>query len=358
MKALLIKMSSLGDLVHALPAVTLAQRHGVRFDWLAEEAYRPIAERHPAVDRVLPIAWRRWRKAPWRFRREMAAFREVLQAVRYDLVLDSQGLLKSAVVAVLARGAEKVGFAKEDLREASAAWAYGRSVAAPRAQHAIDRQRQLFAGAFGYVDDAPTVDDFGLQVGGPAAAPRPPVGLDPGCVGNLCVFLHGSAWTSKLWPEAMWIDLAQRAMAAGLKPLLPWGNEDEHRRAQRIATSVGGRLLDAFGLAEWIVLLQRVRLVIGVDSGLTHLAAALGTPTLALHGATSAALTGCRGANVRVLASAFGCAPCLSRTCCYRGPGRLWRNRPVAPPCYAELDPARVWAAALELMDAAGVQHL
>lgn len=355
MQALLVKMSSLGDLVHALPAVTAAGRRGVRFDWVVEEAYQAIAERHPAVGRVIPIAWRRWRKAPWDFGAEMSAFLKALRAKEYDLLLDAQGLIKSAAVARLARGKETVGFAMRDVRETVAAWTYGRGVAAPRQQHAIDRQRQLFAGAFGYADDGPEADDFGLRMG--ATADSASV-LGQSCAGRACLFLHGSAWPSKLWPEAMWIDLAQRAVAAGLEPLLPWGNAVEGRRAQRIAEQGGGRVLDALDLHGWIALLQGVRLVIGVDSGLTHLAAALGAPTLALHGPTSAALTGCRGRQARVLASTFGCAPCLSRACRYRGPGRTWRTVPVVPPCYAELSPRRVWAEALELMDAAGVLHL
>ena len=355
MQALLIKMSSLGDLVHALPAVTAAGRRGVRFDWVVEEAFQAVAQRHPAVDRVIPIAWRRWRKSPWDFGAEMKAFFKALRAKEYDLLLDAQGLAKSAAVARLARSKERVGFARRDVREAVAAWAYARGVAVPRRQHAVDRQRQLFAGAFGYADDAPEADDFGLRVGAP---PHSAIGSGQGCAGRACLFLHGSAWPSKLWPEAMWIDLAQRAVTAGLEPLLPWGNAVERSRAQRIAEQGGGRVLDALDLHGWIDLLQRTRLVIGVDSGLTHLAAALGAPTLALHGSTSAALTGCRGRRTGVLASTFGCAPCLSRDCRYRGPGRTWRNAPVAPPCYAELSPRRVWAAALELMDAAGVLHL
>ena len=344
MRALLVKMSSLGDLVHALPAVTAAQARGVRFDWVVEEAYQAIVERHPAVDRVIPIAWRRWRSAPWGFGGEMGAFLKALRSQEYDLLLDAQGLAKSAAVARLARGAEVVGFAKRDVRERAAAWVYGRGVEVPRRQHAIDRQCQLFAGAFGYVWDADEAVDFGVSE---ADGPR-----------ELCLFLHGSTWTSKLWPVPMWIDLAHRAGTVGLEPLLPWGNALEHGRAARIAEGGAGRVLDALDLSDLVALLQRARLVIGVDSGLTHLAAALGAPTLALHGSTSHELTGCRGRHTRILASAFGCAPCQSRTCRYRGPGRTWRNEPVAPPCYAELAPDRVWAAALELMDAAGVLHI
>ena len=341
MKALLVKTSSLGDVVHALPAVTAASQHGARFDWVVEEAYQAIAERHPAVDRVIPIAWRRWRRGLWRSLGEMADFLANLRAREYDLVLDAQGLVKSALVAAGARGAETLGFARRDLREAAAAWFYRRSVPVPRQQHAIDRQRQLFAGAFGYVQDAAQPLDFGLPRREPAS--------------QACLFLHGGSWPSKLWPEAMWIALARRAEAAGFEVLLPWGNAAERCRAQRIADRGGGRILPAMGVGEWIDALQSVRLTVGVDSGLAHLAAALGVPTLALYGSTAANLTGCRGGRVAILASNFPCAPCLSRTCRYRGPGRVWRDEPANPPCYAELPPERVWARALELMDATGV---
>ena len=344
MRALLVKMSSLGDLVHALPAVTAAQARGVRFDWVVEEAYQAIVERHPAVDRVIPIAWRRWRSAPWGFGGEMGAFLKALRSQEYDLLLDAQGLAKSAAVARLARGAEVVGFATRDVRERAAAWVYGRRVEVPRRQHAIDRQCQLFAGAFGYVWDADEAVDFGVSE---ADGPR-----------ELCLFLHGSTWD------------VQALAGADVDRSRPKGGDGGSRTPAALGQCVGAGASQAhcgrrrrpgfgrLGLVGLSCLLQRARLVIGVDSGLTHLAAALGAPTLALHGSTSHELTGCRGRHTRILASAFGCAPCQSRTCRYRGPGRTWRNEPVAPPCYAELAPDRVWAAALELMDAAGVLHI
>lgn len=343
MKALLVKTSSLGDVVHALPAVTAASRHGVRFDWVVEEAYQPIPERHPAVGRVIPIAWRRWRRRLRRSRGEMAEFQANLGAHEYDLVLDAQGLVKSALVAALARGAERVGFARRDAREAAAAWLYQRGVAVPRQQHAIDRQRQLFAGAFGYAQDAAEPLDFGLS--GHESAGRE----GRSARRSACLFLHGGSWPSKLWPEAMWIELAKQAQASGFEVLLPWGNAAERCRAERIANSGGGRVLEAMGIGEWIDVLQGVRLTVGVDSGLAHLAAACGVPTLALYGSTAPDLTGCRGERVATLSSTFPCAPCLSRTCRYRGPGRMWRDEPANPPCYAELTPERVWARALAL---------
>ena len=344
MKALLVKTSSLGDVVHALPAVTAAARHGVRFDWVVEEAYQAITERHPAVDRAIPIAWRRWRRGLVRSRREMAAFRADLATHEYDLVLDAQGLVKSALVAALARGAERVGFARRDVREAAAAWFYQRGIAVPRQQHAIDRQQQLFAAAFGYARPAPEPLDFGLsrrESAGHGCGSADPSG---------CLLLHGGSWPSKLWPEAMWVELARQAAAAGFEVLLPWGDQGELCRAQRIAAQGGGRTLPAMDIGAWIKLLPEVRLTVGVDSGLAHLSAAHGVPTLALYGSTAADLTGCRGRRTATLASNFPCSPCFSRTCRYRGPGRLWRGEPADPPCFAELTPERVWTRALELL--------
>ncbi|MCY3792904.1 MAG: lipopolysaccharide heptosyltransferase I [Gammaproteobacteria bacterium] len=343
MKALLVKTSSLGDVVHALPAVTAAHRHGVRFDWVVEEAYQAIPERHPAVDRVIPIALRRWRRNLVRSRGEMAVFLAKLGRSEYDLVLDAQGLVKSALVAALTRGAEKVGFARGDVREAAAAWFYRRGVAVARQQHAIDRQRQLFAGAFGYAQDAAEPLDFGLS--GLESAGRE----GHSACRSACLFLHGGSWPSKLWPQAMWIELAKQAEASGFEVLLPWGNAAERDRAEFIAKSGGGRVLEALSISQWIDVLQDVRLTVGVDSGLAHLAAACGVPTLALYGSTAPALTGCRGERVATLTTSYPCAPCLSRTCRYRGPGRAWRDEPANPPCYAELTPERVWARALAL---------
>ena len=335
MKVLLVKMSSLGDLVHALPAVTEAAGRQARFHWVAEEAFAALPARHPGVERVLPIAWRRWRKHLWQSRRELRAFFQGLAEERYDLVMDAQGLLKSALVASCAHGKEKVGFSRAAAREPAAAWFYDRRIEVPKGRHAIERQRQLFAGALGY----PCREDQPLAFGPPPAS-----GTDR------CLFLHGASWPSKLWPEAMWVDLARRARDAGLQVALPWGNAAERGRAQRIAQAGGATTL-ALPLAELMEELRQARLVVGLDSGLTHLAAALGVPTLALHGSTSSALTGCRGSRARNLQAQFPCAPCLSRSCKYRGPAQRWQGATMVPACYAQLTPEIVWAAARELLE-------
>ena len=368
MKALLVKMSSLGDVVHALPGVTDAARRGARFHWVVEEAYQAIPASHPAVERVLPIAWRRWRRRIWRSRGEMQAFWRRLAGERYDLVIDSQGLLKSALVSSRAQAPEKVGFCRNSAREPAAARFYDRCVEVPVGKHAAERQRRLFAGALGYGCDVQSGIDFGLRQvaeslegGVPRWDAKTGQATEAGRAtkpGRRCIFLHGTSWATKLWPEPMWAELARLACSAGFDVVLPWGDQAERARAERIAASTGAALLPSGSLAQLMGELRQARLAVGVDSGLAHLAGALGTPTLVLYGSTSSALTGCRGASVYNLQADFGCSPCLSKTCRYRGPDSMWRGMRVVPPCYGELDPETVWAGALELLDANRVLHI
>jgi len=348
MRVLLVKMSSLGDVIHTFPAITDAAAQGVRFDWVVEEAFAEVAELHPAVDNVIPIAWRRWRRAllaPARgrsHRGELGEFIRRLRARHYDMVLDAQGLLKSGIVTALALGERKCGLGVRSARESVAAAFYAQRINVPRQQHAVARLRQLFAGAFGYA--LPTQENFGLQ------ADRTPQ--------RLCVLLHGTSWPSKLWPEAMWIALARRAVELGLQIAVPWGDESERLRAQRIANAVGGQVWERTGLALTARRLARAAIVVGVDSGLSHLSAALGVPTLVLYGSTDRRLTGCRGARAVGLQADFDCAPCLARTCRYRGADELWRGEAVRPACYSRLAPDQVWQAATDLMDADRVLSL
>ena len=343
-KALLVKMSSLGDVVHALPAVTEAGRRGVRFDWVVEGAYSAIAEAHPAVDRVLPIAWRRWRRRLWQSRRPLREFFGNLAETHYDLALDAQGLLKSALLLNRARSSEKTGFSRQCVRERPAAWFYQRGISVSLSLHAADRQRQLFAAAFRYPDDASQALDFGLT----RASRR---SEQP-----LCIFLHGSAWPSKLWPEPFWRELAKLAAEAGFLTRIGWGTASEHERAQRIVRAGACRLLPALDVAGWIEALASAWIVIGVDSGLTHLAAALDVPVLALHGSTASALTGPRGKQAQALAADFACAPCQRRRCGYRGQAPQWRGNALSPACYADLPPERVWRQAQALLQ--GLPHV
>jgi heptosyltransferase-1 len=338
MRVLLIKMSSLGDVVHALPAVTDAAANGVVFDWVVEEAFAAIPQAHPGVRRVLPIAWRRWRKNLIRERAAMAAFTRLLREERYDLVLDAQGLIKSAMVNLLGRSADRAGLNFTSAREPWSAFACNRRVTVPVGDHAVWRLRALFAGALDYAlpNGAP---DFGLEPSVVAAERR-------------CLLLHGTTWASKHWPEFMWQVLARDLAAAGWHVAVPWGGEEERQRAQRIAEAADGvEVMPALSLAELGEKIGQAGLVVGVDSGLTHLAGAMGRPTVVIYGSTSAVRTGAVGDRVVNLQSALECSPCLNRTCRYQGEVPKWRGEAVQPACYAHLSPERVRDGAMALLD-------
>lgn len=336
MRVLLIKMSSLGDVVHALPAVTDAALHGVVFDWVVEEAFAAIPRAHPAVRRVLPIAWRRWRRRLFREREALADFGRSLRAERYDLVLDAQGLIKSAAVNLAARGSSHAGLNFTSAREPWSALACDRRVTVPVGGHAVGRLRQLFADAIGYPvpEDAPA---FGLE-------------SDAGLDAQRCLLLHGTTWASKHWPEAMWAALAADLVAEGWRVDVPWGGEAERLRAQRIADASGAEVLPALSLEDLGAEIATSGLVVGVDSGLTHLAGALGRPTVVIYGSTSAVRTGAVGERVVNLQSSLACAPCLNRKCRYRGETLEWQGEAVQPACYALLAPERVKEEAVRLL--------
>jgi heptosyltransferase-1 len=328
---LLVKMSSLGDVVHALPAVSDATRAGFTFDWVVEESFAAIPARHPGVRNVIPIGWRRWRGNLLKNKSHLTGFFKGLRSRRYDQILDAQGLIKSGVVAALADGGLRSGFSRTSAREGLASVFVQRRIEVERNQHAIDRLRQLFAAALGYRLPDSAVN-FGI--GGT---------IDQTAKSNRCVLLHGTTWASKHWPEPMWCALAALLRKACWEVVLPWGNRAERERAQRIAAAApGARVLDEMSVQGLLEVIDSSKLAVGVDSGLTHLAGALGVPTVVLYGSTSAALTGCRGDRVANLQSDFDCAPCLSRECRYRGQPQMWRDEAATPACYARLTPERV----------------
>ncbi|MCB1684528.1 MAG: lipopolysaccharide heptosyltransferase I, partial [Pseudomonadales bacterium] len=309
---------------------------------VVEEAFAGIPARHPAVRRVLPIAWRRWRRGLYANRADLAQFRRELRERDYSLILDAQGLLKSAAVTLLARGRRKSGFDWASAREGAASLFYGSRHPVRRQQHAVDRLRQLFAAAIGY-----RMTD---------AEPRFAIGDSRNGKGDRaqreCVLLHGTTWTSKHWPEPMWTELARRLSERGFAVRLPWGNGEEQARAGRIAAGLPGvEVLDAMTIDTLIDRLSAAALAVGVDSGLSHLAAALGVPTLTLYGSTDATLTGARGARASNLQASFPCAPCLRRDCGYRGAAQHWQGRTVVPACYARLAPEEIWPAIERLVD-------
>jgi heptosyltransferase-1 len=285
-RILFVKTSSLGDVVHQCPAVTDAARSvaGATIDWVVEEGFAGIARMHPQVSRVIPVALRRWRRALWTREawRELAQFRRSLGLQAYDAVIDTQGLLKSALITRFTCGIRH-GMDPDSAREPLASRFYDRTHAVPRRLHAVERNRKLTAAALGFVPSDRI--DYGLRSGGEPGQKLPAA---------YAVLLTMTSRADKLWPEARWIELG-RALA--LPIVLPWGSEEERSRAERIARGVGEAMvplrMSVEALAE---VLRNARHVVGLDSGLTHLAAALGAPTVAVFCGSDPALTGLYGA--------------------------------------------------------------
>jgi heptosyltransferase-1 len=294
---LLIKTSSLGDVVHNLPVVgdIRARFPSARIDWVVEEAYSDIVGMHPGVHRTIPVALRRWRgnllkPAHWR---EFGQFRRALSGARYDCVIDTQGLIKSALLARAASGTRH-GFAAASAREPLAARFYDVTHVVPRDLHAVVRNRRLAALALGYA--LPAALDYGIAL---------PTGLAPSEPRPYCVLLHASSSTGKLWPETAWERLGGELGRQGYASILPWGNAAERERSERIARALREAVVPpAQGILGMACLLAGAKAVIGVDTGLSHLAAALGCPVVALYCATHPRLTGVyagQGARVRNL---------------------------------------------------------
>lgn len=340
MRVLVVKTSSLGDVIHTLPALTDAAQAipGIRFDWVVEEAFAEIPAWHPAVDRVIPVAVRRWRKAPLRalISGEWGGFKRQIEKGRYDATIDAQGLLKSAVLTRYS-GKPVHGLDQNSAREPLASRFYSHPHTVPVGRHAVDRVRELFAKALGYtVPEGP--GDYGLDRWRLAGADD---------CGPYLLFLHGTTWVTKHWPEIYWRRLVERATGRGWAVRLPWGNDVEFQRACRLASDLPRvTVLPRLRLEGIAREVAGARACVAVDTGLGHLAAAFGVPTLSLFGATNPGYTGAWGANQFHLASNLACAPCLQRQCTHV-PTTEERQRfdlvTEHPLCFTRLDPERVW---------------
>lgn len=304
---LLVKTSSLGDVVHNLPVASdlRAVFPGAEIDWIVERSFAAIPALHPAVHRVHPCSLRRWRRTLLQSgtRAEIAELRTRLGATRYDAIIDTQGLLKSALVGRLATGVHH-GLDWRSSRE-PLRWLYDRTWNVPWGQHAVTRNRQLAALAGGYA--VPDTLDYGIR-----APEFPPTESDDDSPleepmpwhrhenrfawvpeSPFAVLLHGSSSDAKCWPEPQWKKLAATLHGQGMTAILPWGSPPEHERARRIAKGLPGAIVpQRLGLRTMAGLLGAARVCVGVDTGLTHLAAALGRPTVGIYVSTDPLATG------------------------------------------------------------------
>ena len=342
-RVLFIKLTSMGDLMHALPALTDASQAipGIEFDWVVDEAFAEVPSWHPAVKNVIPSAHRRWKKNLQQslFGGQLSDFYRQLNACDYDVVLDAQNNLKSAVITWLRRG-DSHGLDKNSVRERPAHWAYKHHHGTDKSQHAIARQRHLMAQALGYTvpDTAP---DYGID---PSRLCLPAMELPE----KFLVFVHNASWTTKLWPETHWHQLIQLAQQQGYQVLLPCGNDEELQRAQRLATGHDNAIaLPKLSLSEIGALLNRATGAVCCDTGLCHLAGIVGVPSISFYGPTSQHLIGATGANQQHLiasSNTFPCAPCYARRC------KLGGRDDAMSACMQSVTSEQVWDALCQLI--------
>jgi heptosyltransferase-1 len=290
-KLLIVKTSSLGDVIHNLPIIAdiRAQHADIEIDWLVEASFADIPKLHPHVNEVIPVAIRQWRKTlftqnTWQ---QIKLLKQTLSDRQYDLVLDSQGLLKSALLTTLTRG-QKHGYDRHSIREPLASFFYDVRHTVSRQQHAVARNRQLAAAAFGYAMPS-QLPDYGLKVSTAIAVQLP----TPYIIG-----LHGTSRDSKLWETTHWIALGKELAARYTQLVLPWSNAAELKRAEFIASKLQNvTVLPKLTIHQLALALKQAQAAVGVDTGLSHLAAALDVPTVALYTDTDPGLTGvCAGA--------------------------------------------------------------
>jgi heptosyltransferase-1 len=274
-RILIVKMSSLGDILHTLPALADAGKAlpDIRFDWVVEEAFSEIPLWHPLVDRVIPVAFRRWRRHPWAAIKsgEVRKFFDEIRSRSYDAIIDAQGLIKSAIVTGCAKG-RRLGLDRASITETLAGLFYHQTFSVDPSRHALWRMRNIFSQALGYSLPQSLPD---------ACLPKAAWLSESVPAGRNIIFLHGTTWPSKRWTEANWLALAERLNVLKFKVRLPWCNTEEKRMAEQLAAQCRSiEVLPRMSLSDIARTLLQATGVVAIDTGLAHLAAMLDVPTV------------------------------------------------------------------------------
>lgn len=292
-----VKTSSLGDVVHHMPAVTDARRHleDAHIVWVVEETFAPLARIHPCVDEVIVVSTRRWRcrlarSQTWS---EIAAVRRKIKSIEADRIVDTQGLIRSALIARTFRG-ELHGYDRRSIREPVASYFYDVTHTVSRELHAIDRNRQLTGLSLGY---RPQPDiDYGLRM------PDQHDGAPP-----YAILFHGTSRFDKEWRSDRWIEVGLWLLQQGISVIIPWGTEIERATAAHLQRNIPeSQILDRRPLDELAQSIAHARLVVGVDTGLVHLAAAYQVPLVSIFLASNPDLTAPIGAGPIVIVDGRG----------------------------------------------------
>lgn len=322
MKVLIVKTSSLGDIIHALPVLDYLHQAcpGILVDWVVEEAFRDVLEGNPLLTGLHVVRTRSWRKWPFAAQtlREVSNLWRKLRHSNYDLVFDIQGNLKSGVIAWATGSKQRLGFTREFLQESvNSLFTTCKIPMREQDDHACSRYLRVVSVPFHM--DYPEMDittDISTTVSDDAAAEAILRGCDNGPV---FLFHSGTTWQTKFWSEEAWVNLGKRIQVvySGSTILLSWGNESERAAAERIAGAIGSsaRLLDRYPLKGIAAIIKRVDVVVGGDTGLIHLAATVGTPTVSYYRASTGNISGPRGIKHVIVQSPLSCTRCQRTSC-------------------------------------------
>lgn len=296
-KHLIIKTTSLGDVVHMLPAISDATRQlgddACSFDWMVECSFAEVPSWHPQINRAIPVDLRKWRKKLFKQKtwKEMSAFRKLFKNDQYEKIIDSQGLIKSAVLSRMAKGS-RWGYDKKSIREPAASYFYQHKVSVPFKQHAITRNRLILAKAIGYSIDNCTLN-YGIVGNEVFKLALNSLSNEIDVPKKYIVALHGTSRKDKEWPVSHWQEFMIAMQEAGYVVFFPWGNSTERTRAAMLANQYEmAKLLPQCSLTALAGLLEKSSAVIGMDTGLMHVAAAFNKKGIALYPVTEPELTG------------------------------------------------------------------
>ena len=340
MRVLIVRLSSMGDLVHALPALTDAAEVNptARFDWVVDQTFSDVPSWHKAVDRAIQCPPRRGGIS---FLQSLVCgkfvqFAKEIRQTKYDLIIDLQGDFKGAITSCLADGV-CCGYDAKSVREWGAHFAYRQKFFVAQGQHSITRMRQLMAQALSY----------------PCPKSSPNYGIDrsrlpevtPAFPFPYLVFIHSTSWESKNYPVDYWQKLTGLALSAGFSVVLPWGSLKEQERARAIADERSRvYVLPNFSISQKASVIANARATVGCDTGLSHIAAALDIPSVAIYGATDPLVCGTIGENQKQMVSHFECVKCHHAKCGYTKPALF------KPACLVEITPEKVWENLQEVM--------
>jgi heptosyltransferase I len=327
----------MGDMVHSLPAITDAAHAvpGLEMDWVVDRAFSEIPAWHSAVCTVIPSPPRRVSNL---HSEEYKEFLRKLQSKTYDLIIDLQGHWKSALAARVAHGIT-AGYDKKSVNEWGAQFFYKNKYFVSRNQHSIKRMKELLGQSLNYSFDANLID-YGID------RTRLPANSfnwkEP-----YLVFIHSTSWASKCWPENYWQELVARSVQAGFSVALPWGTSAEKERAERIADNeLKAIVLPELSISQKASVIAGASGTVGLDTGLSHIAAALDVPSVTLYGATDPFFIGATGKNQIHLASDFECIKCHRSTCNY--------PKMQKPACFHKMTPQIVWNSLERILKRAG----